>query len=49
MRTSQVALAFAVACMALALVAGPAQAQAPIIIKFSHVVANDTPKGKGAE
>jgi C4-dicarboxylate-binding protein DctP len=23
-------------------------AQAPIIIKFSHVVANDTPKGKGA-
>ncbi len=26
-----------------------AQAQAPIVIKFSHVVANDTPKGKGAE
>jgi len=26
-----------------------AQAQAPIIIKFSHVVAVDTPKGKGAE
>ncbi|MFG6488101.1 TRAP transporter substrate-binding protein [Roseateles sp. BYS78W] len=25
-----------------------AQAQAPIVIKFSHVVANDTPKGKGA-
>jgi len=24
------------------------QAQAPIVIKFSHVVANDTPKGKGA-
>ncbi|MDP3844257.1 MAG: TRAP transporter substrate-binding protein [Oxalobacteraceae bacterium] len=24
-------------------------AQAPIVIKFSHVVANDTPKGKGAE
>src|SRR5437660_9737592 len=24
------------------------QAQSPIIIKFSHVVANDTPKGKGA-
>src|SRR5690348_5179108 len=23
-------------------------AQSPIIIKFSHVVANDTPKGKGA-
>lgn len=27
----------------------PAQAQAPIIIKFSHVVAPDTPKGKGAQ
>ena len=27
---------------------GTAQAQAPIIIKFSHVVAPDTPKGKGA-
>jgi C4-dicarboxylate-binding protein DctP len=26
-----------------------AQAQQPIIIKFSHVVAQDTPKGKGAE
>ena len=26
----------------------PAQAQAPIILKFSHVVAPDTPKGKGA-
>jgi len=25
-----------------------AYAQAPIVIKFSHVVANDTPKGKGA-
>ena len=24
-------------------------AQAPIVLKFSHVVANDTPKGKGAE
>src|SRR4030081_358683 len=27
---------------------GAALAQNPIIIKFSHVVANDTPKGKGA-
>ena len=26
-----------------------AMAQAPIIVKFSHVVAQDTPKGKGAE
>ena len=33
---------------ALALI-GPASAQAPIVIKFSHVVALDTPKGKGAE
>ncbi|MFS0755028.1 TRAP transporter substrate-binding protein [Noviherbaspirillum sp. 1P10PC] len=32
-----------------AIVAGPAFAQAPIVIKFSHVVANDTPKGKAAE
>jgi C4-dicarboxylate-binding protein DctP len=34
------------------LVAAPlalAQAPAPIVIKFSHVVALDTPKGKGAE
>ena len=28
---------------------GPAAAQQPIVIKFSHVVAVDTPKGKGAE
>jgi len=28
---------------------GNAGAQQPIVIKFSHVVANDTPKGKGAE
>jgi C4-dicarboxylate-binding protein DctP len=27
----------------------PALAQTPIVIKFSHVVAVDTPKGKGAE
>ena len=33
---------------ALALAAG-AQAQAPIVIKFSHVVAADTPKGKASE
>src|SRR3979409_2084211 len=33
---------------ALALV-GPALAQAPIVIKFSHVVASDTPKGKAAD
>jgi C4-dicarboxylate-binding protein DctP len=35
---------------AVALVfAGAAIAQQPIVIKFSHVVALDTPKGKGAE
>jgi len=34
---------------ALASVIPGAFAQAPIIIKFSHVVAVDTPKGKGAE
>jgi len=33
---------------ALALI-GPASAQAPIVIKFSHVVAPNTPKGQGAE
>ncbi len=40
-------LVFAMA--AAAIVSGSAFAQAPIIIKFSHVVANDTPKGKAAE
>ncbi|MFO1117460.1 MAG: TRAP transporter substrate-binding protein [Beijerinckiaceae bacterium] len=37
------------AVFACAVAAGPAGAQAPIVIKFSHVVATDTPKGKGAE
>src|SRR5437763_9926049 len=32
----------------LVLAAVPALAQSPIVIKFSHVVAADTPKGKGA-
>lgn len=35
--------------VAASLVSGVAFAQAPIVIKFSHVVANDTPKGKAAE
>jgi C4-dicarboxylate-binding protein DctP len=30
-------------------IAAPAHAQQPIVIKFSHVVAVDTPKGKAAE
>jgi C4-dicarboxylate-binding protein DctP len=33
---------------AASLVGGSAFAQEPIVIKFSHVVTNDTPKGKGA-
>ncbi|WP_027528938.1 DctP family TRAP transporter solute-binding subunit [Bradyrhizobium sp. WSM3983] len=45
-------LLFAAAAAAFALApvlsSDLAQAQSPIIIKFSHVVANDTPKGKGA-
>jgi len=40
------AAAAAAGCLATT---GPALAQAPIVIKFSHVVAPDTPKGKGAE
>jgi len=42
---------FGKAAAAATLLAGSglsASAQAPIVIKFSHVVANDTPKGKGA-
>src|SRR5215468_10623713 len=37
------------AAVALVLAPAPAIAQQPIVIKFSHVVALDTPKGKGAE
>ncbi len=51
MKKRTAALAAAVAWTAL-LATGPAGAQAPaspIVIKFSHVVATDTPKGKGAE
>ncbi len=44
MRKFVLAAAIAAAVMA----SGSAMAQNPIIIKFSHVVANDTPKGKGA-
>jgi C4-dicarboxylate-binding protein DctP len=41
--------ALAVAAAAMLAAAGTAPAQQPIIVKFSHVVAVDTPKGKGAE
>ena len=34
---------------ALGICAGSAFAQSPIVIKFSHVVAADTPKGKASE
>jgi C4-dicarboxylate-binding protein DctP len=40
------AAALATTGMSLSL---PALAQAPVVIKFSHVVAPDTPKGKGAD
>jgi C4-dicarboxylate-binding protein DctP len=42
------AIAASIAALAFGL-AWPASAQSPIIIKFSHVVATDTPKGKAAE
>ncbi|BEV16141.1 TRAP transporter substrate-binding protein [Herbaspirillum sp. DW155] len=45
MRAALTACAFAT----LGLSATAALAQQTIVIKFSHVVANDTPKGKGAE
>jgi C4-dicarboxylate-binding protein DctP len=39
----------AAASLAVLAMAGPASAQSPIVIKFSHVVAADTPKGKGSD
>jgi C4-dicarboxylate-binding protein DctP len=45
-------LAFAavsIAAMALAFAGPAAAADGPIVLKFSHVVATDTPKGKAAE
>jgi C4-dicarboxylate-binding protein DctP len=42
-------LLLAAVAAALIAVPGVAPAQQPIVIKFSHVVAPDTPKGKGAE
>jgi len=42
-------LIWAAASIAALALTGPASAQSPVIIKFSHVVATDTPKGKGAE
>lgn len=48
MALRRLVLASAVAAVS-ALAGFAAQAQAPIVIKFSHVVAPDTPKGKGAQ
>jgi len=42
-------LVLAAASVAALALAGPVSAQSPIVIKFSHVVASDTPKGKAAE
>jgi C4-dicarboxylate-binding protein DctP len=49
MKMRHVLGAVAAAIAALALATGSALAQQPIVIKFSHVVALDTPKGKAAE
>jgi C4-dicarboxylate-binding protein DctP len=54
MRMKQAFLARGLAALALvgglaSLAAPPARSQEPIVIKFSHVVAADTPKGRGAE
>src|SRR6195952_2930270 len=45
-RMKKLAILFS-AAVSMAL-AGPALAQSPIVLKFSHVVAPDTPKGKGS-
>ena len=42
-------LLLAAAAIAALALTGRASAQSPIVIKFSHVVASDTPKGKAAE
>jgi len=45
----KLSLFVALAASALLAFGTTAIAQQPIVIKFSHVVAVDTPKGKGAE
>src|SRR5579863_7157204 len=42
-------LIWAAASVAALALISPASAQSPIVIKFSHVVASETPKGKAAE
>jgi C4-dicarboxylate-binding protein DctP len=49
MKLSRRQFGVATAGAALAMAYGrPGWAQSPVVIKFSHVVANDTPKGKGS-
>jgi C4-dicarboxylate-binding protein DctP len=49
MRRKVLKLGLAAAALAAAFGPTTVWAQEPIVIKFSHVVATDTPKGKGAE
>lgn len=50
MQLPQMKTMFVALCAAIGATAGVhAYAQAPIVIKFSHVVATDTPKGQAAE
>src|SRR6516164_6219314 len=42
-------LVLAAASVAALALVGPAAAEGPVVIKFSHVVAADTPKGKAAD
>lgn len=49
MKLKSIVVALATVTVVNASLAASAFAQQPIIIKFSHVVANDTPKGKAAE
>ena len=49
MRRKVLKLGLAAAAIAAAFGSTSVWAQEPIVIKFSHVVATDTPKGKGAE
>src|SRR3954447_20358739 len=49
MKLSRRELGIGTGAAALATAYGrPGWAQSPIVIKYSHVVANDTPKGKGS-
>jgi C4-dicarboxylate-binding protein DctP len=48
MKLSRRQFGIGLSAASLATYGRPGWAQAPIVIKFSHVVANDTPKGKGS-